>query len=195
MSLRLPDAVKDQHVRYTTLDGQTFVTPYGDIHHRTETLDGISDGDLLLLWAPAAKGASRWHFGFGTTLPLGHTVPDPIALGLEGKKHEHLQFGSGVFAPEAEIAWSRPIRRVSASALLQATIPLTVNDRGFRAPKNFRWSVGPSFSIRRVGVAFGAAGQYQTLGRWHGQIDEGTGFSNGGLRLQLSVPTPHGLTV
>ena len=79
--------------------------------------------------------------------------------------------------------------------MLQATIPLTVNERGFRAPKNFRWSVGPSFSIRRVGVAFGAAGQYQTLGRWHGQIDEGTGFSNGGLRLQLSIPAPHGLTL
>jgi hypothetical protein len=188
LSLRLPYDVKDQHVRYTTLDGQPFVPPYGDIHHRTETLDGISDGDLLLLWAPTTSGASHWHFGFGTTLPIGHTVPDPIELGLEGKKHEHLQFGSGVFAPEAEIAWSRPIRKATAFALLQATVPLTTNDRGFRPPKNFRWGIGPSFAIGRGSIAISAAGQYQTIGRWHGAIDEGTGFSNGGLRLQFSYP-------
>ncbi|HEY8181283.1 MAG TPA: hypothetical protein VII32_03525 [Thermoanaerobaculia bacterium] len=186
MSLRVPYDIKDQHVRYTTLDGQPFVPPYGDIHHRTETLRGISDGDLLLLWAPSPG----WHFGFGTTLPLGHTVPDPIELGHEGKKHEHLQFGSGVFAPELEIAWSRP----NVSALVQATVPLTTSSRGFRAPKNFRWSAGPSSTIGRVNVALSFAGQYQTIGRWHGEVDEGTGFSNGGLRLQLST-TMRGLTL
>jgi hypothetical protein len=188
LSLRLPYDVKDQRVRYTTLGGQAFVPPYGDIHHRSETLNGISDGDLLALWAPRRSGASHWHFGFGATLPLGHTVPDPIELGLEGKKHEHLQFGSGVFAPEAEIAWSRPMGKATAFALLQATIPLTTNDRGFRAPKSFRWGFGPSFAVGRGSIAFSAAGQYQTIGRWHGAPDEGTGFSNGGLRLQFSYP-------
>ncbi len=183
MSLRLPYDVKDQRLQYTTLTGEPFVPPYGDIHHRTETLRGISDGDLLLLW-----GTSRWHFGLGTTLPLGHTIPDPIALGRQGKKHEHLQFGIGVFAPEAEIAWSHPLRRTTTSALLQMTVPVTTNSRGFRAPKNFRWSVGPSVSVGRVGVALSVAGQYQTIGRWHGEIDEGSGFSAGGLRLQFSLP-------
>ncbi|HEY2090810.1 MAG TPA: hypothetical protein VGJ81_02890 [Thermoanaerobaculia bacterium] len=188
VSLRLPYDVKDQHVRYTTLDGQPFIPPYGDIHHRTETLYGKSDADLLLLWAPATPGASRWRFGFGTTLPLGHTVPDPVRLGLEGKTHEHLQFGSGVYAPEAEIAWSRPFRTAIASVLLQATVPLTTNEHGFRAPKNFRWTAGPSFAAGRGTIGLSAAGQYQTIGRWHGALDEGTGFSNGGLRLQLAYP-------
>jgi hypothetical protein len=186
MSLRVPYDIKDQHVRYTTLTGEPFVPPYGDIHHRTETLRGISDGDLLVLWAPSPG----WHFGFGTTLPLGHTVPDPIELGREGKKHEHLQFGTGVFAPEVEIAWSGP----HASALLQATVPLSTNSRGFRAPKNFRWSAGPSYAFGRVNLALSFAGQYQTIGRWHGEVDEGTGFSNGGLRLQLST-TMGGVTL
>jgi hypothetical protein len=184
LSLRLPYDVKDQRVRYTTLTGEPFTPPYGDIHHRTETLRGISDGDLLVLWAPA----THWRLGFGTTLPFGHTVPDPVALGREGQKHEHLQFGSGVFAPEAEVAWSQPMGKATVSALLQATVPLNTNDRGFRPPKNFRWSAGPSFAIGQMGIALDAAGQYQTIGRWHGEIDEGTGFSNGGLRLQLSYP-------
>jgi hypothetical protein len=180
--------VKDQRVRYTTLDGQPFTPPYGDIHHRTETLRGVSDGDLLLLWSPPTAGASQWRFGFGTTLPLGHTVEDPVRLGLEGRKHEHLQFGSGVFAPEAELAWSRPVRTATASALLQATVPLTTNGHGFRAPKNFRWTVGPWFTAGRARIGISAAGQYQTIGRWHGATDEGTGFSNGGLRLQAAFP-------
>jgi len=67
MSLRLPYDVKDQHVRYTTLAGDPFVPPYGDIHHRSETLRGISDGDLLVLWTPSP----HWRLGAGTTLPLG----------------------------------------------------------------------------------------------------------------------------
>jgi hypothetical protein len=78
---------------------------------------------------------------------------------------------------------------------LQAIIPLTTNSRGFRAPKNFRWSVGPTFTLARVGVTIGYAGQYQTIGRWHGQADEGTGFSNGGLRLQLAPPAFRGFTI
>ncbi len=176
LSLRLPYDVKDQRVRYTTLDGAAFVPPYGDIHHRTETLEGISDGDLLVLWAPSA----RWRLGIGTSLPLGHTVPDPIALGLAGRKHEHLQFGSGVFAPEAEAAF----QSARMSALLQLTVPLSENDRGFRAPRNLRWSIGPTFGK----LTISAAGQYQTIGRWHGAIDEGTGFSNGGVRVQYALP-------
>ena len=77
VSLRLPYDIKDQHVRYTTLSGQPFVPPYGDIHHRRKRCEGISDGDLLVLSATPASGLSQWRFGFGTTLPLGHTVPDP----------------------------------------------------------------------------------------------------------------------
>jgi len=196
LSLRLPYDVKDQRVRYTTLTGQPYVPPYGDIHHRTETLRGLSDGDLLLLWAPRTAGPSRWRFGLGTTLPIGHTVADPIALGRQGKKHEHLQFGSGVFAPLAELAWSRPLGgRITAAAFVQATVPLATNSRGFRPPKNLGWSIGPSFHLGRFNTAISYAGQYQTIGRWHGEADEGTGFSNGGLRLQLTLPPYRGLTI
>lgn len=195
MSLRLPYDVKDQRVRYSTLDGQPFVPPYGDIHHRSETLSGVSDGNLMLLWAPDTAGTSHWRLGIGTTLPIGETVDDPVAAGREGRKHEHLQFGSGVFAPEVEIGWSRPVGRAIAAASLQATIPVTTNSRGFRPPKNFRWSVGPTFNAGRVGVTASLAGQYQTIGRWNGEVDEGTGFSNGGVRLQLSLPAGAGLTV
>ena len=35
-------------------------------------------------------------------------------------------------------------------------------------------------------MTLSAAGQYQTISRWHGETDEGTGFSSGGPRLQYS---------
>jgi hypothetical protein len=187
LSLRVPYDVKDQRVHYTTLTGAPFTPPYGDIHHRTETLRGLADGDLLLLWQPARD----WSFGIGTTLPFGETVPDPVELGREGKKHEHIQFGSGVFAPEMEIAFAHG----HVSAIVHATIPISENSEGFRAPKSIRWSAGPSFNVARVRATLTVAGQYQTIGRWNGETDEGTGFSNSGLRLQLAIPAPRGVTI
>ena len=46
LSLRVPYDVKDQRIDYRTLDGEPFAPPYGDIHHRTERLDGFGDGEL-----------------------------------------------------------------------------------------------------------------------------------------------------
>ncbi len=129
LSLRLPYDVKAMKVRYTTLDGAPFTPPYGDIHHRTETLRGLSDPSLDL---DVAAG-DQWTLALGTTLPAGHIVPDPIVLGREGKTHEHIQFG--------------------------------------------RVTIDPRLN-----------GQFQTLGRWSGVVDEGTGFRNGGARLQVSMP-------
>ena len=195
LSLRLPYDVKETRVHYTTLSGAPFVPPYGDIHHRTETLRGISDAELLLLWAPSTRGRSHWQFGIGTSVPLGDTVADPIALGRAGKEHQHLQFGIGVFAPEVEVAWRRPIRTFLASAVVQATIPVSTNRHGFRAPVNVQWSAGSSFPVARTRVGLDLTGQYQTVGRWNGEADEGTGFSNGGLRLQLSIPAARRVTI
>ena len=178
LSLQLPFDVKDQRVHYTTLNGAPFVPPYGDIHHRTEKLSGIADGDLILLWSPSPE----WRFGFGTTLPLGRTVEDPVRLGLQGKRHDHIQFGTGLPAPEIELAWRKSV----ASAQVQVTWPIGTNSRGFRAPKNFRWSAGPTFTSGSTAFGISASGQYQAIGRWHGVIDEGTGFSNGGLRAHVS---------
>src|SRR5438046_1188753 len=72
LSLRLPYDIKEMRVRYSTLDGGPFVPPYGDIHHRNETLRGVSDGALVLGWSPHAS----WRLGSGTTLLVGTPVSD-----------------------------------------------------------------------------------------------------------------------
>lgn len=180
LSIQLPYDVKAMRVRYSTLDGAPFTPPYGDIHHRTETLRGISDPSLLLDYAPH----DRWLLGFGTTIPIGHLEPDPVELGREGKTHEHIQFGSGTFEPRLSAQYSA----AHWVARAEARLSLYENRYGFRAPSTYSWSIGPNFRAGRLSIAPRITGQYQTIGRWSGAIDEGSGFQNGGARLQIALP-------
>lgn len=185
LAVRLPYDVKGMRVRYFLLDGTPFTPPYGDIHHRTETLRGLSDPSVRL---EAARGG--WIFGAGTSLPLGDTVEDPVRLGNEGKTHQHIQFGSGTFQPILSAQFAN--RRFVAAA--EAKLSLYQNGEGFRAPAELNWSLGPTFRVGRVTLDPRLAGQRQGIGRWNGQIDEGSGFHNGGVRLHLSVPY-RGMTI
>lgn len=183
LTLSLPYDVKAMRIRYTTLDGAPFTPPYGDIHHRTETLSGISDASLGLDW----RIRPRWVAGLGVTLPIGRTEPDPIALGRQGKRHEHIQFGSGTYQPRVSLQYTRP-GRVALFGRTEARLSLYENDEGFRAPAILAWSLGPTMRVRAAGVDVRFEGQHQTVARWSGEIDEGTGFTNGGARLGVSFP-------
>ena len=182
LSARLPYEIKDQHISYRTLDGDPYVPPYGDIHHRTETLRGFGDGEIAVAFPIGAD----WVAGAGVTLPFGRTEPDPIDLGRRGLKHEHIQFGTGTFDPRLSLQWSRPLGRIRLAASVDARIPLYENDQGFRAPVSVRWAVGPTVALGTTGIGAQYAGQYQSIGKWNGEQDEGTGFHNGGVFLRAS---------
>ena len=190
-SLRVPYDIKEQTVRYTTLDGQPYVPPYGDIHHRTETLRGFSDLQLTALFpiGPLLVGAGLW-------LPSGQTVPNPIVLGREGKKHEHIQFGSGTVDPLLSILWTQPLGgRYSLRVTADGQFPFYENDHGFKAPLTVRYAAGPHLLLGATDVSIEYAGQYQGIGRWDGEIDEGTGFHNGGVFVRATFPLWSGLFV
>jgi hypothetical protein len=190
LALRLPYDVKAMTVAYTTLDGAPFIPPYGDIHHRSETLRGISDPSVDVQWSPSPS----WIAGIGTTLPFGHTVPDPIALGRAGLTHEHMQFGSGTFQPRLTVQWAQPFRRVTLAANADATLSLYENGKGFRAPRTILWSFGPSLPLPAgMFASLRVQGQRQSVGLWHGERDEGDGFDNTGVRLQLALPPLRGV--
>lgn len=182
LSLRVPYDVKDQRVRYTTLSGEPYVPPYGDIHHRTETLRGVSDGQVTALFP---LGGSLL-IGAGLSIPWGRTEPNPIVLGREGKKHEHIQFGSGTVDPVVSVLWTRPLGMLVLVASADGEIPLYENRHGFKAPVTVRYAAGPSIRFGTTGVSLEYAGQYQSIGRWNGERDEGTGFHNGGIFLRAS---------
>ena len=181
LNVTLPYDVKDMHIRYTTLDGQPFTPPYGDIHHRTETLTGVSDASIGLDW----RVHHDWIAGFGLSVPIGRTEPNPIVLGREGRTHEHMQFGSGTVQPRLALQYLRR-GRVAFVARGEAHLSFYENDEGFRAPTSLLWSIGPSTRVRAIELDARFEGQHQTLGRWNGEVDEGSGFTNGGLRLGTS---------
>jgi hypothetical protein len=179
LTLRLPYDVKAMRVAYTTLDGAPFTPPYGDIHHRSETLRGIGDPSLLL---DVQRGPTIFTAGF--SLPFGRIERDPIALGSRGLTHEHMQFGSGTVQPIVGVQWSGS--RWSASA--EGRLALYENREGFRAPHSLVWAVGPTLPAGRVSIAAALNGQYQSRAYWSGAPDENSGFHNGGLRVQIAVP-------
>ncbi|HYI08048.1 MAG TPA: hypothetical protein VEK57_03160 [Thermoanaerobaculia bacterium] len=181
LNVTLPYDVKALQIRYTTLDGEPFTPPYGDIHHRTETLTGISDAAVGVDW----RVRPGWLAGAGVSLPIGHTEPNPIVLGREGEMHQHIQFGSGTLQPRLSLQYVRP-GQVAFVGRAEARLSLYENGEGFRAPATFLWSAGPSMRIRGIGVDGRFEGQHQTLGRWDGEIDEGSGFTNGGFRVGVS---------
>ncbi|HYC62594.1 MAG TPA: hypothetical protein VEK79_23790 [Thermoanaerobaculia bacterium] len=187
LSLRLPYDVKDVDIQYETLGGAPFTPPYGDIHHRTQTLRGISDPTVQFDWN--ARG--NWTIGAGLSLPIGDTVENPIILGREGKEHQHIQFGSGTFRPVLAAQWSRP----KFSARAEARLSLYENDEGFRAPNNFVWALGPTIRVRGIAIDPRLQGQHQTLGKWNGEPDEGDGFTNAGVRLQVALPQFRGISI
>lgn len=129
------------------------------------------------------------------TIPLGRTEPDPIELGRRGVKHEHIQFGSGTVDPRLSVQWSRRFGRIQVAASADARIPLYENRHGFRAPATLRWAFGPSLALGTTGLSAHYAGQYQSIGKWSGEEDEGTGFHNGGVFLRGSFLVAKGWRV
>jgi hypothetical protein len=183
LALSVPYDVKEMNVVYTTLDGRPFTPPYGDIHHRTETLKGLADATLSVEW----QARPSLILGGGTTLPVGRIERDPVAAGRLGIEHEHIQFGTGTFQPRLTAQWLHP-GRLALFARAEAKLGLYENREGFKPPTTITAAAGPSFHIGRISIDPRITGQYQTIGRWNGEVDEGTGVRNAGVTLQLAVP-------
>jgi len=147
-----------------------------DIHHRNETLTGLVDPWLVggYWWK---RDSLRLTFKLGTTLPLGHTEEDPFALGDMDLEHQHLQFGTGIFAPVVGVdarydfpSWTLFGYGLTVQHLYESGKNYQPGDRyitGVDALSRFgteKWTF-------RVGTAF----QAETAERWGGvrRTDEG----------------------
>jgi hypothetical protein len=129
---------------YSELDGRPKQVP-NDIHHREETLVGATDP-----WLVARLGHRQGDFvgtlRLGLTFPVGPTVPDPYALGREGKSHQHTQFGTGTVVPVVGIGVAYEIAPVTIGLSGTGLFNAYENDEGFRAPVRL-------FANHRVGVS------------------------------------------
>lgn len=167
--------VVDVNPTYAELDGTPKLVP-DDIHHHDETLVDVSDPWFVASFSVSSSGLSSTA-KLGLSLPVGRTEEDPYALGAEGKRHQHIQGGTGTVVPIVGFDLAYTIARSSVAPVtigLDGTglFSLYANDEGFQAPTRFdvghRVSVSlfegrltPSLSLR-----FSRDGEEY----WHGAV-------------------------
>ncbi len=171
MDVQLPFRVVHVSADYQTPDGQHYDPIDANIHHRTETLVGLGDGQL---GARAAFRAGEWWITprVGVTLPFGSTEEDPYAAGDDGIAHQHVQFGTGTFDPVLSLDVSRGFPRMQWAFYGQVQHSLYQSRRGFQGPT--RGSVGVSGGWKApahpVVLSLGLEGAFEGPERWGGEV-------------------------
>lgn len=161
------------HVGFTLEDAVTrrpITPPFGpDLHHRTETLVGLTDPWLSMR---AARTIGPWAFVFrlGLTLPVGSTVPNPFELAREGKVHEHIQLGTGTVDPLAGVELRRGVGRFSIAGWMLAKTSLYQNAHAYQAGSQLLAGFNASSALwtRRWWFMLGALVYNEQPERWSG---------------------------
>lgn len=167
-SLQLPVDVRVLGIEYTTLDGDAYKPPYGDIHHRDEVLRGLTDGRAMVWRYTSVADRVLIGLGAGSTLPLGRTESDPFTRGARGLEHQHAQLGTGTFAPLFSVSGILFGPRWGGWLALDARTPLYANQKGYEPPLSLGASLGPTFRvIPDLQLMVTIDGLYETPERWN----------------------------
>ena len=171
------------------LERRPIDAPYGEeIHHRTETLAGLSDPWLGLRFAGHGE-AWAMSVRLGATLPVGSTVENPFRLGRQGQSHQHIQFGTGTVNPFAEIAVQRQLGRFTLGAWFLTRTPLYQNRHGYKGSAQILGGLrGQSdLGLSRWQFALGALAYHERPERWDGVIETEGNLGRTDLMLDTSV--------
>lgn len=162
-------------IAYTTLDGAPYDPPYGDLHHRNETLFGLADGAMGAR-KDLRAGALRVGVSGGTTLPFGRTEADPFALTAEGKPHQHFQRGTGVFTPTAALDVAAGTGPVTATAWLDGRAPPYANGEGYRPGPSAAVGIGPVWApVRGLRLVPALEASAAGVDHWSAAVAPGSG--------------------
>ncbi len=198
LELDIPFDVKSIKARYELPDGTSFDNPQGNLHHRTERLDGLSDLRLLLNWRPSsiAVTGDLLHLGAGLTLPTGRTTEDPYALGAMGLEHQHIQFGTGTVDPVLRLDYAFDIEGWGASCSLGLQLPLYKNRNDYIGSPLFDLSIGPRVAISEgCAIAMTYRLVYQGRAFWDNVLDENTGYVQQAVAVTVPVRLGGGVTL
>ena len=140
----VPVDLKSLSIDYS-LDGEPYSPPYGGIHHRNETLFGVSDPKL---WLQRFSGLPKdfvLGLNLGTSIPLGKIEENPFALAAEGKEHQHFQRGTGTFVPAArmDLFWFGV--RWRAMGFVNGELPLYESTTGYQPGRSLGYGLTGSY--------------------------------------------------
>ncbi len=151
-----------------------------ELHHGSETLQGLSDIHLLVAHNQTdvfVKGDLA-TLAFGTSLPTGKTEDDPFVAGKAGLRHEHIQFGTGTLDPLLELYYSYPLTpefRISTFGL--GRLPLYENRRGYRGSAEATAGLILSHTTTDwLTIHTSLTGFYQEHADWNGDRDINSGL-------------------
>ena len=203
MEIQVPYRVTKATVKFENLGGAELPPGYESIHHRNETIQGFGD--------PRVGGRSGWtiagadaSLGLGLTVPFGNIERNPFRLGDEGKKHQHIQFGTGTFNPWVDLYARRPLGPVTLGVGGGALLPWQDNQYGYRAGTRLNGGVSvslPAWRKLESGVRVDIA--HEEAERWDGRVQAdgnigrtevlvagSLGYPIGGVRVSLDVAVP-----
>jgi len=184
--------IKNVHAKYRLPDGTPYDNPEGDLHHRTEKLEGVSD--FKLYWNFNVDG---WRLSAGVNLPVGRIEDDPFRAAELGLRHEHIQFGTGTCDPLARV--SRAVHLMEGIDFTFAAggqFPLVENRKGYRAPLTADFSAGPRV---RIADWLSASASYSVLfqggAAWNGDRDPNAGYVIQGFQVSLPIRLTSGILI
>jgi hypothetical protein len=195
LEVQLPFRLTTTTIRYSDLDGGAYQPLDPEAHHRNETLAGFSDPWLVGRWGALFRGVTVTARA-GKTIPLGRTEEDPFALGAQGQRHQHIQFGNGTFDPLLMIDLSRTVGRVDLGVYGQTQLTLYENRKGFRAGHRFfAGGQAGTLAFEKLTIALGLDVLSERPERWQGKIQQDGNLGRIELLGGLALTRPFGSTV
>lgn len=194
---RLPISIKQQRssIRFVSPMSEserTATLRNRQVHHRSESYQGLGDPTLLL--------ASRYDSVFfnddvlvlsgGVSVPLGRIEGDPFEAGEAGREHLHIQFGTGSFDPVIEFQYEKPLNQSFRSAFFASgRIPFYENRKRYQAPSEVSSSLSLAWdALELCSVYSGYLFYFQGYGHW-GRTgkDENTGLISHNLIAGINL--------
>ena len=215
--LSIPYAIKNQdasveEIEPTSPAERRAILANQNIHHRDETYRGFSDFGLQLshirhsIW----RAGDRFVASLGTSIPIGKTEDDPFKRGDAGRKHLHIQFGTGTFNPLAEVHYRAPLfGDLSMGTAISGQFPFYENSKTYRGSMEVTSTAEVKYQLFDW-LAFHTTylGFYQSYAYWDSERDINSGLvlnaglfgatlnTTYGMPVRLSVMLPfHGRTL
>ena len=173
---QLPFDVKFLTIEYTTPDGKPYDPPYGNIHHREETLVGPGDGRAELQRFRRVGDSWVLGGGIGSTIPMGRTEENPYALTKQGLTHQHIQMGGGTFDPVASLTAIGTGHQWGFVSNASGRLSLYENGYGFQPSPTVQVSAGPSYRVSaKLMATADLTFKHAWQATWDGEPDRMTG--------------------
>jgi hypothetical protein len=190
---RLPVDLKYLTINYTTPDGKPYDPPYGNIHHRNETLLGLSDGQLEIQKYARIGEDLTLGGGLGATVPLGRTEENPYELTKQSAAHQHMQMGSGTVDPLANISAIWMFHQWGLLANANGRMPLYENSNGYKPSPTAAISVGPTYRLSSKTMLTSTVSlRKEWQATWDGEPDQlsgNTGIDGGAALIYRFTPS------